>query len=73
MAAGPAVRSGDFPAPGVLGTTRELLELRLNDASFLKRLYLMVTNTEELPAIPDPANRIIFKPAKQVWQATCRF
>lgn len=47
---------GDTPPVRItlLGTTKELMELRLEDSSFSRRPPLVVTNAWELNSIPDP-------------------
>lgn len=52
------VNWGDGDTPGVkvtiLGCTKELLELQINDASFYRRPLLIITNAIELNSRPDP-------------------
>jgi hypothetical protein len=52
------VRWGEGDTPPVkvtvLGSTKELLELRMEDCSFSKRTPIVITNAMELDSIPDP-------------------
>jgi len=65
---------GDTPPVKVtvLGSTKELLELQINDVSFSKRPLLIITNAMELNSRPNPPVMHLQRPpADQTNSANC--
>ncbi len=63
------VKWGDDSTPvvqvTVLGTTKELLDLRIEGGSFLKRPPLIITNAIELNTRPDPPMKQLERPVQE--------
>jgi hypothetical protein len=63
------VNWGDAGSPAVkvtiLGTTKELMELRMEDSSFVRRPPLIITNAMELNTRPDPPVKHLERPIQE--------
>jgi hypothetical protein len=61
----------DYPAQvRILGTTKELMELRVGDSTLSRRPLLIITNAIELNNIPDPQIKHLERPPSQATNTT---